>query len=82
MKPIHLWHKASTALFSDIREQMKLIERGVNQKEMRYINRALRCIQALRKKTNDAILRRVTVAYYPSSKGEREEGERGREWEL
>ena len=51
----------------DIREQMKLIERGVNQKELRYINRALRCIQALRKKTNDTILRRVTVAYYPSS---------------
>lgn len=46
---------------------MKLIERGVNQKEMRFINRALRCIQALRKKTNDAILRRVTVAYYPAS---------------
>lgn len=52
--------------FLDIREQMKLIERGVNQKELRYINRALRCIQTLRKKTNDAILRRVTVAYYPS----------------
>ena len=47
---------------------MKLIERGVNQKEVRYINRALRGIQSLRKKTNDAILRRVTVAYYPASK--------------
>ena len=47
---------------------MKLIERGVNQKELRFINRALRCVQAIRKKTNDAILRRVTVAYYPSSK--------------
>ena len=47
---------------------MKLIERGVNQKEVRYIKRALRCIQSLRKKTNDAILRRVTVAYYPACK--------------
>ena len=45
---------------------MKLIERGVQQKEPRYINRAVRCIQTLRKKTNDAILRRVTVAYYPA----------------
>ena len=51
----------------DIREQMRLIERGVHQKELRFINRALRCIQLLRKKTNDAILRRVTVAYYPAS---------------
>ncbi|CAI8036144.1 26S proteasome non-ATPase regulatory subunit 3 [Geodia barretti] len=53
--------------FEDVREQMKLIERGVNQKEVRYINRALRGIQSLRKKTNDAILRRVTVAYYPAT---------------
>ena len=52
---------------ADIREQMRLIERGVHQKEVRYINRAVRCIQNLRKKMNDAILRRVTMAYYPSS---------------
>jgi 26S proteasome regulatory subunit N3 len=58
-----------------VREQMKLIERGVNQKEVRYINRALRGIQSLRKKTNDAILRRVTVAYYPASKLEDERRE-------
>jgi 26S proteasome regulatory subunit N3 len=53
--------------FEDIREQMKLIERGVHQKETRFISRAVRCLPALRKKTSHAILRRVTVAYYPST---------------
>ena len=61
---------------ADIREQMKLIERGVQQKELRFINRAVRCIQSLRKKTNDGILRRVAVAYYPPGEGggDRERG--------
>ena len=54
--------------FPDIREQMKLIEKGVNQKEPRYIHRATRCLQALRKRTNDAILRRLVTVYYPPSK--------------
>lgn len=56
---------------------MRLIERGVNQKELRFINRALRSLKPLRKKTNDAILRRVTVAYYPAGKGVRGGGDRG-----
>ena len=60
----------------DIREQMKLIERGVHQKEVRYINRALRSLRSLRRKTNDAILRRVTVAYYPAGES-RERRRRG-----
>lgn len=47
---------------------MKLIEKGVNQKEPRYIHRAVRCLQSLRKKANDAILRRVVSIYFPPSK--------------
>ena len=46
---------------------MKLIEKGVTQKEPRYIYRAVRCLQALRKRTNDAILRRLVTVYYPPS---------------
>lgn len=53
---------------SDIREQMKLIEKGVNQKEPRYVHRAVRCLQSLRKKANDAILRKVVSVYFPPSK--------------
>ena len=52
---------------ADVREQMKLVERGVQQKEPRYISRAVRCIQALRKKVNDSVLRGIAVAYYPAS---------------
>ena len=63
---------------ADIREQMRLIERGVNQREMRYISRAVRCIRSLRKKTNDAILRKVTLAYYPASECLPRERERDR----
>jgi 26S proteasome regulatory subunit N3 len=40
----------------DIREQLKLIERGVLQKESRYIIRAVRSIQKLRKHVNDNVL--------------------------
>ena len=54
-------------LFSDVREQMKLVDRGVSQKEPRFINRAARSLQSLRKKTNDNVLRRLIMAYYPPS---------------
>ena len=46
---------------------MKLIEKGVNQKEPRYIHRAVRCLQPLRKKMNDVILRKVIAIYFPPS---------------
>ena len=68
---------------ADVREQMKLVERGVQQKEPRYISRAVRCIQALRKKVNDSVLRGIAVAYYPASelggRDKKEERERERE---
>jgi len=51
----------------DVREQMRLIERGVNQKEPRFINRAVRSVQALRKRLTDSILRKLILAYYPPS---------------
>lgn len=40
----------------DVREQMRLIERGVVQRELRYIVRAVRSIQKLRKRTNNNVL--------------------------
>lgn len=46
---------------------MKLIEKGVNQKEPRFIHRAVRCLQPLRKLMNDSILRRLVTVYYPPS---------------
>ena len=54
--------------YTDIREQMKLIEKGVNQKEPRYIHRAVRSLQSLRKKVTDPIMRRVVSIYFPPSK--------------
>ena len=50
---------------SEIREQMKLVEKGVAQKEPRFINRAIRNLHSLRRKTNDTVLRAVVMAYYP-----------------
>jgi len=47
---------------------MKFIEKGVSQKEQRYTHRAIRCLQPLRKKMNDAILRKAIIVYYPTSK--------------
>ena len=47
---------------------MRLVERGVNQKEPRFINRAVRSLQSLRKRINDGILRKLITAYYPPSK--------------
>ncbi len=52
----------------DIREQLKSIERGVTQKEPRFINRAVRSLQSLRKKANDNVLRKLLMTYYPPSK--------------
>lgn len=47
---------------------MKLVEKGVSQKEPRYIHRAVRSLQSLRKKVTDPILRRVVSIYFPPSK--------------
>ncbi len=50
----------------DVREQVRLIEKGVAQKEPRFINRALRSLTSLRKKTNNSVLRRLVMTYYPT----------------
>jgi len=52
---------------ADVREQLRLVERGVSQKEPRFINRAVRSIQSQRKKINERVLWRVVVMYYPPS---------------
>ena len=56
-----------THTIPDIREQLKSIERGVTQKEPRFINRAVRSLQSLRKKANDNVLRKLLMTYYPPS---------------
>ena len=58
--------------FEEIREQMKLVEKGVAQKEPRFINRAIRNLHSLRRKTNDTVLRAVVMAYYPPGSVERD----------
>ena len=52
---------------ADLKEQMKFIEKGVSQKEQHYTHRAIRCLQPLRKKMNDATLRKAISIYYPPS---------------
>ena len=49
----------------DIREQLKLIEKGVSQKESRFINRALRKLLSVRKRLNDTVLRRLLMLTFP-----------------
>ena len=51
--------------YVDIREHLKLVEKGVSHKESRYINRALRGIAAVRKRLNDAVLRRLLITTFP-----------------
>ena len=53
---------------TDIREHLKSVERGVTQKEPRFINRAVRGLQSLRKRVNSNVLRRVLLIHYPPSK--------------
>ena len=52
--------------FVDIREQLKLIEKGVSQKESRFINRALRKLLSIRKRLNDTVLRRLLMVTFIS----------------
>lgn len=57
-----------TAHCVDIREQLKLIEKGVLQRESRFINRALRKLLSIRKRLNDTVLRRLLMVTFPSGK--------------
>ena len=52
----------------DAREALKLVEKGVTHKEAWYISRGVRSIQTIRKRQNDAVLRRLIIAYFPAGK--------------
>ena len=52
----------------DIREPIKLIERGVIQKESQYIVRAVRLVQKFRKRLNDIVLWRLALIYISTGK--------------
>ena len=54
------------SLFLDAREALKLVEKGVTHKETWYISRGVRSIHTIRKRQNDAVLRRLIVAYFPT----------------
>ena len=64
-KPKEKEKDADVITYEDIREHLKLVEKGVSHKESRYINRALRGIAAVRKRLNDAVLRRLLITTFP-----------------
>jgi 26S proteasome regulatory subunit N3 len=71
-KPQEKEKDADTLTVEDVREQLKLIERGVSQKEQRYISRALRSLPSLRKKLNDNVMRRLVSLLLPQASPVRE----------
>lgn len=57
---------ADTLTFDDIKENVKSIEKGIQQKENRYLIRVMRTIFSIRKRLNDSILKKVLNNYYTS----------------
>ena len=55
---------------TDIRENIKHIEKSVNTKEPRFLLRALRTLVTLRKRLNANVIRRIVNAYVQSSQKE------------
>jgi len=53
-----------TLTFEDIRENIKLIERGIHSKETRYLIRVMRSLFSTRKRLNDSVLKRLINYYY------------------
>ncbi len=51
----------------DIRENIKLIERGIQTKETRYLIRVMRNLFSTRKRLNDPVLKRLINYYYITS---------------
>lgn len=51
----------------DIRENIKLIERGIQTKETRYLIRVMRSLFSTRKRLNDPVLKRLINYYYITS---------------
>lgn len=58
---------ADTLTFEDIRENIKLIERGIQTKETRYLIRVMRSLFSNRKRLNDPVLKRLINYYYITS---------------
>lgn len=56
-----------TLTFEDIRENIKLIERGIQTKETRYLIRVMRSLFSTRKRLNDPVLKRLINYYYITS---------------
>jgi len=56
-----------TLTFEDIRENIKLIERGIQTKETRYLIRVMRGLFSTRKRLNDPVLKRLINYYYITS---------------
>lgn len=57
---------------SDIKEQVRTIEKAVTSKEPRYILRVLRALASTRKRLNEEVIRRLIVFYYGLNSTERE----------
>ena len=57
---------------SDIREQVKLLEKSVHGKDYRYTLRVLRCLANTRRKLNSNVLRRLVNGYFTHSAKDRE----------
>ncbi|KAJ3190340.1 26S proteasome non-ATPase regulatory subunit [Gaertneriomyces sp. JEL0708] len=53
------------AVFSDIKQNILLLERSVTALESRYATRALRATASIRKRLSPAILQRALVSFYP-----------------
>ena len=58
--------------FVDIREQVKLLEKSVANKDFRYALRVLRCLAHTRRKINSNVLRRLVNGYFTHSVKDRE----------
>jgi len=63
-----------TLTFEDIRENVKFIERGIASKESRHLIRVMRTLCKLRKRLNDAVLKKLINYYYitPSVQSDKE----------
>lgn len=53
-----------TLTFEDVRENIKLIERGIQSKETRYLIRVMRTLFSTRRRLNDFILKKLINYYY------------------
>ena len=51
-------------IFSDFKEHVKHVEKGVNSKEPHFILRVLRSLPSTRKKLNHPLLRKLIIGYF------------------